>query len=560
MRLKKIIVLLLGVLLGSLLAITPLNAEDFLVWDAVSGDVDGYKVYYSQEIGNYTNKQDVGNITEYSLVNSTINENETYYFVIRAYNEFGESTNSNYVEYVKKETTPPLSPEWGAVEVIDNKIKLSWLANSEPDFKQYNVYHGTSSRSYLPPVPVVDLTIYTFPSLDEGILYYFALTAVDTAGNESGWSLEKSEKIPLPDIIAPEINITSPALINDTYETELSSLNLSGTSLDNVNVALITWTNSQGGMGTAVGTTAWLVSNITLVEGENIISVQAEDAAGNKSIHACTVNYTPSYSPPIMETGEVNIDHNLRRVSFTKSFSDPVVIAKPLSLNNSDPAVIRVSNIDVSGFDISIQEWEYLDGIHPTETVGYFVIERGSYSLADGTRFEAGSFSTDKTKLFQTVLFNQSFNNVPVVITSISTVNENDAVSSRVRKISTLGFEFRMQEQESKYRAYENHITETTSYIAWEPSSGSVGGLTFEVGKTGDKVTKKSYSISFNQNFADPPVFIADMQTTDGGDTCNVRWKNKTGGSVDVLIDEEQSLNRETSHTSEVVGYMLFLP
>ncbi|HBN27110.1 MAG TPA: hypothetical protein DD405_06555 [Desulfobacteraceae bacterium] len=84
--------------------------------------------------------------------------------------------------------------------------------------------------------------------------------------------------------------------------------------------------------------------------------------------------------------------------------------------------------------------------------------------------------------------------------------------------------------------------------------------MTFEVGKTGDKVTKKSYNISFNQNFADPPVFIADMQTTDGGDTCNVRWKNKTGGSVNVLIDEEQSLNRETSHTSEVVGYMLFFP
>jgi hypothetical protein len=48
------------------------------------------------------------------------------------------------------------------------------------------------------------------------------------------------------------------------------------------------------------------------------------------------------------------------------------------------------------------------------------------------------------------------------------------------------------------------------------------------------------------------------MQTTDGKDTANVRWQNKNNSSVEVQIDEEQSKNSETRHTTEVVGYMVF--
>jgi len=468
MEQKKMIVQVLGSLILFLLTATYSYADFYLTWNAVAGDVTGYKIYYGGTIGDYTNCKNAGNVTEYSLDALGLDENETYYFVVRAYNDYGESTNSNYTRF----DTPLL---------IDS--------------------------------------------------------------------------------IPPEINITSQA-IDYISETGESTLSLMGISSDNVGVTLVTWASFIGESGTAAGTNNWSISDIPLAEGENIISVQAEDNAGNESMQTVLINHEPlppGYTLPAMETGEVNIDHISRKILFTKSFDDPVVIAKPLSLNNSDPAVIKVSNVDISGFDISIQEWDYLDGIHPTETVGYFVIERGSYSLADGTRFEAGSFSTGRTKLFKKVLFNQSFNDPPVVITSISTVNEEDAVSSRVKDVTTYGFKFRMQEQESKGEAGESHIAETISYIAWEPSLGSVDGLTFEVGKTDDLVTRKSHKISFNQSFADDaPVFIADMQTAGGVDTCNIRWKNKTESNVDVLIDEEQSLDREVMHASEVVGYMLF--
>ncbi len=69
-------------------------------------------------------------------------------------------------------------------------VTLRWQANSEPDIAGYNLYYGTASRSYGPPMPTGNTTSYTVDNLVEGQTYYFALTALDTSGNESGYSSE----------------------------------------------------------------------------------------------------------------------------------------------------------------------------------------------------------------------------------------------------------------------------------------------------------------------------------------------------------------------------------
>jgi hypothetical protein len=60
----------------------------------------------------------------------------------------------------------------------------------------------------------------------------------------------------------------------------------------------------------------------------------------------------------------------------------------------------------------------------------------------------------------------------------------------------------------------------------------------------------------FAQPFAQEPLFLAGQQTADAMDTANVRWKNKNVDSVDVFVSEEQSRNKETRHSAEVVGYV----
>ena len=49
------------------------------------------------------------------------------------------------------------------------------------------------------------------------------------------------------------------------------------------------------------------------------------------------------------------------------------------------------------------------------------------------------------------------------------------------------------------------------------------------------------------------------MQTTDGPDTANIRWLSVDLDSAKIFIDEEQSKDSETAHTTEIVGYMAFV-
>ena len=173
--------------------------------------------------------------------------------------------------------------------VFAASVMLTWKAGTEPDIAEYWVYYGTSERVYGPPIPVDNVTSYTVNALDEGKAYYFSATAVDTSENESGYSVERTVTI---SSIAPTIAITSPTTAG-TYDTAEALITISGNSSDNVGVTQVTWANSAGGSGTATGTETWSISDISLVEGENPVTVTVADAAGNKNSIFLAVTYTP---------------------------------------------------------------------------------------------------------------------------------------------------------------------------------------------------------------------------------------------------------------------------
>jgi hypothetical protein len=84
----------------------------------------------------------------------------------------------------------------------------------------------------------------------------------------------------------PSLLIVSPGLT--IVSTSSASIAISGTASDNVGVAVVKWTNSTGGSGTASGTTKWSAGVLLLV-GNNVITIRAYDAAGNSAWRAITV-------------------------------------------------------------------------------------------------------------------------------------------------------------------------------------------------------------------------------------------------------------------------------
>jgi hypothetical protein len=169
-------------------------------------------------------------------------------------------------------------------------VKLAWDPNSEPDLAGYKVYHGTASRAYGSPSPLITTPTYTVTGLPSG-KYYFAVTALNRGGLESGYSNEVSTTISSSDSTPPVIAITSPTS-SGSWSTSSAYLSILGTSSDDVGVTQVTWANSRGGSGTASGTTSWSVSGIVLQLGANVITVTARDAAGNTSSAFLTATFT----------------------------------------------------------------------------------------------------------------------------------------------------------------------------------------------------------------------------------------------------------------------------
>jgi hypothetical protein len=91
---------------------------------------------------------------------------------------------------------PSPAPAPAPAPVPTASANLAWSASTEPSVIAYRVYYGTQSRTYQQPASVGNATLFNVAGLEAGRLYYFAVTAVDAAGNESAFSNEATKQMP----------------------------------------------------------------------------------------------------------------------------------------------------------------------------------------------------------------------------------------------------------------------------------------------------------------------------------------------------------------------------
>jgi hypothetical protein len=84
----------------------------------------------------------------------------------------------------------------GFSQVLAADVSLSWQASPSTNVTGYNIYYGTASGNYTDKIMVGNVTAATISNLDCGITYYFSATALDSNGNESGFSNEASFLVP----------------------------------------------------------------------------------------------------------------------------------------------------------------------------------------------------------------------------------------------------------------------------------------------------------------------------------------------------------------------------
>lgn len=166
-------------------------------------DISTWKTNFSgtQDAGSTSFAPDFISSTNLHLNLSSVNTNYIAMPIAEVLTDIDGDTRSTIAPYkggdentifLLPDLIAPLAPQDVAVADSGNaSIKLRWRKNTEPDFVRYRIYGGTSSNSTIKIDSTnggIGDTTRTFSALMNDVRYYFRVTAVDNAGNESGYS------------------------------------------------------------------------------------------------------------------------------------------------------------------------------------------------------------------------------------------------------------------------------------------------------------------------------------------------------------------------------------
>ncbi len=173
-------------------------------------------------------------------------------------------------------------------------IDLSWAAATDNvGVTGYKLYRGTSPGVYDAPVALPVSTNYTDNSATAGTRYYYAVSAVDAAGNESSRSPEAS---------AIGVDNTAPAVPSGLAATP-GAAEVALTWSANAEGDLAGYHVYSGGVRLTVApTAATSYADLGLLNGTYSYQVSAVDTSGNESARCAVVLATVGTPPPSSST------------------------------------------------------------------------------------------------------------------------------------------------------------------------------------------------------------------------------------------------------------------
>lgn len=159
-----------------------------LSWELSPDDnrITGYVIYRANSYeGKYTILGKVPRGAT-SYIDDTVIMGQTYWYVIRASNSTYLSIGSNVTSAYPINNFAPNPPVIYAKKGgMDRVINVWWAVGGEPNLAGYILHYGTSPGEYTNSILAGKAGYYELSGLTNGVLYYIAISAFDTEGNES---------------------------------------------------------------------------------------------------------------------------------------------------------------------------------------------------------------------------------------------------------------------------------------------------------------------------------------------------------------------------------------
>ena len=268
---------------------------------------------------------------------------------------------------------------------------------------------------------------------------------------------------------------------------------------------------------------------------------------------------------PIVESGEVGIvsvppNGGWQTITFSSSFSSPVVVGVA-NTNSGNPAmVVEVQNVTSTSAQIRVCESdaEVASGCatHPTEDVAYMVFDAADAAGIAG--IEAGTFVTDNR--FDgggatNINFSTPFTNTPLLFTNVQTVTGAQfPVEARVTATSTTSFTAGICFQSANDVCDTSKGNETVGWIAIDPNE-FISNLQNDAGTLTVDNSLWS-SVSFTTPFSTAPAVLANLQTEGGGQDIEIdEVRNVTTTGAEVRACEIQGANGCDTHAPDTMAW-----
>ena len=244
-------------------------------------------------------------------------------------------------------------------------VTLAWDPSSGTDIvTNYNIYYGAASATYTDTVPAGTNTTVTVSNLVEGTTYYFAATAVDTAGLESDYSIEVSALIAAAQTNQPPtLDALADVTINENDSLQI--INLSGISSGAANenqTLTVTTSSSNPGLVptpavsyTSPNTTGSITfTPVASAYGSATVTVTVNDGGASNNIisrtFAVTINQVNT--PPTISSITnriIAMDSATAPISFTIADAETPAANLTLSGSSDNPTLVQTTDIVFGG-------------------------------------------------------------------------------------------------------------------------------------------------------------------------------------------------------------------
>ncbi|MBI1922333.1 MAG: fibronectin type III domain-containing protein [Geobacter sp.] len=119
------------------------------------------------------------------------------------------------VQVAQGDLEPPSAPSGIRIIEKETSLAVTWEASTDPDLAGYKIHFGTGSGQYARTVDIRNVNNYNLFNLSKDTVYYVAVTAYDTSGNESAFSSEVSGSL----VAAIDTVATSATVVDNSEAT-----------------------------------------------------------------------------------------------------------------------------------------------------------------------------------------------------------------------------------------------------------------------------------------------------------------------------------------------------